>query len=261
MPNQEKTSSEELESEFLSLQAIFPDAIEQQSSYKIRVISPHESNIYVDIFIPMDYPSASPTVEVCAPSLPLCLKRQLATDLKTICDDEKGSLILYELCDASLKFFESHQKPKRENKKMDGKNTAAISSMSGSRSSINVFSGPILEDRKSVFQAHVAKIDNKTDIASILDQLNSNNKIARATHNPYAWRLSTANENEDEYDSDGEDGAGSKLSHLLEMMKAKNVVVVVSRWYGGRKLGPDRFRHICNVAKNALIDGKFISTG
>lgn len=109
--------------------------------------------------------SASPTVEVCAPSLPLCLKRQLATDLKTICDDEKGSLILYELCDASLKFFESHQKPKRENKKMDGKNTAAISSMSGSRSSINVFSGPILEDRKSVFQAHVAKIDNKADVS------------------------------------------------------------------------------------------------
>lgn len=56
MPNQEKTSSEELESEFLSLQAIFPDAIEQQSSYKIRVISSHESNTYVDIFIPMDYP-------------------------------------------------------------------------------------------------------------------------------------------------------------------------------------------------------------
>ncbi|VDN28658.1 unnamed protein product [Gongylonema pulchrum] len=40
-------------------------------------------------------------------------------------------------------------------------------------------------------------------------------------------------------------------------MKAKNVLVVVTRWYGGIHLGPDRFRHICNIARQALVDNGF----
>lgn len=36
-------------------------------------------------------------------------------------------------------------------------------------------------------------------------------------------------------------------------MDVKNVVVVVSRWYGGIQLGPDRFRHINNAARQVLI--------
>jgi len=38
-------------------------------------------------------------------------------------------------------------------------------------------------------------------------------------------------------DDDGEDGAGSRLAHLLEMRKEDGVLVVVSRWFGGIHLG------------------------
>lgn len=41
-------------------------------------------------------------------------------------------------------------------------------------------------------------------------------------------------------DDDGESGAGAKLAALLELMGANNVMIVVSRWYGGVHLGPDR---------------------
>lgn len=34
--------------------------------------------------------------------------------------------------------------------------------------------------------------------------------------------------------------------------------MVVSRWYGGIKLGPDRFKHINNCARNALDKKGFI---
>lgn len=34
-----------------------------------------------------------------------------------------------------------------------------------------------------------------------------------------------------------------------------NVLVVVSRWYGGVKLGPDRFSIINNVAREAVVEG------
>lgn len=44
-----------------------------------------------------------------------------------------------------------------------------------------------------------------------------------------------------DYDDDGEAAAGGRLLHLLQMTDARNVCVVVSRWYGGILLGPSRF--------------------
>jgi putative IMPACT (imprinted ancient) family translation regulator len=35
-------------------------------------------------------------------------------------------------------------------------------------------------------------------------------------------------------------------------LNLKNVMVVVTRWYGGVHLGPDRFRHISNAARQVL---------
>ena len=53
-------------------------------------------------------------------------------------------------------------------------------------------------------------------------------------------------------DDDGETHAGSRMLHLLEILNCQNVLVVVTRWYGGTHLGPDRFKHINNAARNVL---------
>jgi len=53
-------------------------------------------------------------------------------------------------------------------------------------------------------------------------------------------------------DDDGEDCAGSRLAHLLELRHENSVLIVVSRWYGGIQLGPKRFAHITNVARILL---------
>ena len=37
------------------------------------------------------------------------------------------------------------------------------------------------------------------------------------------------------------------------------MLVVVSRWYGGIQLGPDRFKHINNCARNVLEKCNFIT--
>lgn len=37
-------------------------------------------------------------------------------------------------------------------------------------------------------------------------------------------------------------------------MQIQDVMVVVTRWYGGIHLGPDRFRHIASAARQALVD-------
>ena len=49
-----------------------------------------------------------------------------------------------------------------------------------------------------------------------------------------------------------------RLSHLMQILEVENVVVVVTRWFGGIHLGPDRFKDINNVARNALEECGFI---
>lgn len=42
-------------------------------------------------------------------------------------------------------------------------------------------------------------------------------------------------------------------------MDAWNVIVVVSRWFGGTHIGPDRFKHINSVAREVVIKGNFVN--
>lgn len=53
-------------------------------------------------------------------------------------------------------------------------------------------------------------------------------------------------------DDDGETKAGARLLELLTILDVCDIVVVVTRWYGGSKLGADRFKHINNAARNVL---------
>jgi hypothetical protein len=59
-------------------------------------------------------------------------------------------------------------------------------------------------------------------------------------------------------DDDGESAAGGRLAHLLEILDIENVLVVVSRWYGGTLLGPDRFKLINQAARDALDKAGFL---
>ena len=58
-------------------------------------------------------------------------------------------------------------------------------------------------------------------------------------------------------DDDGETAAGGRLLHLLTMMDAWNMIVVVSRWFGGTHLGPDRFKHINSAARDVVTKSNF----
>lgn len=120
-----------------------------------------------------------------------------------------------------------------------------------------IFHGAPLTDRKSTFQAHACPVTSVEDVRSFLAILLDDRKIERAIHNMLAYRIVgdfTVKDN----DEDGEDGAGSKMSQLLELTHAENVAVVVTRWFGGILLGPDRFKHINTVARDALEQGGFL---
>eukprot|EP00898_Chlorokybus_atmophyticus_P008209 jgi/Chlat1/838/Chrsp104S01177 len=121
-------------------------------------------------------------------------------------------------------------------------------------SSISVFHGEPFTERRSTFQAHVAVVKSVDDVQLVMNELMQNKKVAAATHNIMAYRIKLEGRNTfaQDSDDDGETAAGSRLLHLLQITDACNVCVVVSRWYGGILLGPDRFKYITNAARDIL---------
>ena len=61
-----------------------------------------------------------------------------------------------------------------------------------------------------------------------------------------------------DYHDDGEGGAGIKLMYLLQDSNVKNVMVVVSRWFGGIMLGQARFMYITDAARGMLDQGGYL---
>ena len=45
-----------------------------------------------------------------------------------------------------------------------------------------------------------------------------------------------------------------RLSNVVDNEETKGIAVIVSRWYGGILLGPDRFKIISSTARNLLED-------
>jgi ubiquitin-protein ligase len=124
-----------------------------------------------------------------------------------------------------------------------------------------VLSDPFTE-KKSLFLARACHCTSVPLAQEYLNHLLTTNKRVRmATHNISAWRIRSQPAIAQDYDSDGETAAGSRLLHLLQLMDVWDVVVVVSRWYGGVKLGPDRFRIINSVAREVLVKGSFAGGG
>lgn len=104
----------------------------------------------------------------------------------------------------------------------------------------------------STFMAHAAKIKQKQDIPAVLATLLQDRPVASATHNIYAYRISSGGSIIEGQKDDGEHGASFNLLRLLREEEKENVIVIVTRWYGNQHLGPKRYERIRDSAKEAL---------
>lgn len=131
-----------------------------------------------------------------------------------------------------------------------------------------IYRGPPYHPPKSgpaeTMIAHVASVETMDHVNWVLAELLFNDKkVAKATHNMIAYRFWDAKREcwVSDNDDDGEKGAGAKLAALLEMANVTNVIVVVSRWFGGIHLGSSRFKYFASVARDALEESGFIRNG
>lgn len=123
----------------------------------------------------------------------------------------------------------------------------------------SIIHGPCILEQKSTFQAHIAPVSSLEDVDFVRNELLSDKKVAAATHNIMAYRFvdPVTGVVYHDCDDDGECAAGGRLAEMVRLMGSNNVIVVVSRWFGGVKLGPSRFKFICNTARDLLEEHGF----
>ncbi len=99
----------------------------------------------------------------------------------------------------------------------------------------------VISDRGSKYAVSGGPVRDSAGIDALLKDLVRAKKFAKATHNTWAAILPDGTPLKAD---DGESGAGMVILRMLEREGLTGHVIVVTRWYGGKHLGGDRFRHV-----------------
>lgn len=112
-----------------------------------------------------------------------------------------------------------------------------------------------LTSRASTFVAHAAKVSNANTRPSLIKQLMAERPdLETASHNAWAIRTSFGNSplvQQASFD-DGESGCGKFMLEIMKEANITNSLVVLTRWFGGVMLGPDRWRLMRECVNDAL---------
>ena len=200
--------------------------------------------------LPESYPSAQPPKPVLrSDDFTAAQCERLVDDMMRLQHGCVGVVCMYDWVQAMITTLNEHEAA-------DARHTAEACPAGPAEPharEFKLFHGEPLTDRKSVFQAHLAVISEAGDVDAVLAMLGERNKkVVTATHNMLAYRVRGRNGVLQDADDDGEKGAGKVVLQVLRGLKVVNVVVVVSRWFGGIKLGPVRFRHIARVVGDVV---------
>ena len=99
---------------------------------------------------------------------------------------------------------------------------------------VDNFAEVTYKEKSSVFVGQVYHCETENEVANILEPIKK--KHYDATHYCYAYKLITE---QFKYSNDGEPNgsAGIRILNAIEHFNLINVIVVITRYYGGTKLG------------------------
>lgn len=270
--------SEELDNELQAIQSIYgDDAIKETDLVGVYVLSIPQTEASLRLHFPLDYPASIPEIQGTEKTGDHTRKgygTYLVNTAREILEKVfiPGSVCLFDLLQevdlALTNRNESHDAPSVNEDKVEDPELLQAPARplypELQEEPFWILSNPLTE-KKSTFLARACAVKSHLQAkASIAHLLNTDKRAAKATHNITAYRIrsyasagSTSENIYQDCDDDGETAAGGRLLHLLQVMDVWDVLVVVSRWYGGVKLGPDRFSLINNVAREALVEGEW----
>ena len=108
----------------------------------------------------------------------------------------------------------------------------------------------IISDRGSKYAVSGAPCGSEEEAKALIRELKRTKKFAKATHNTWGLIGAAGPVKND----DGESGAGAIILRMLERAGLRDHLIVVTRWYGGKHLGGDRFRHVQVAVRIYLAD-------
>jgi len=103
----------------------------------------------------------------------------------------------------------------------------------------------IISDRGSKYAVSGGPCASEAEARAFIKALCRKKKFAKATHNSWAFLTAGGATKND----DGEAGAGMVILRMLEREGLQDHIVVVTRWFGGKHLGGDRFRHVQSAVR------------
>ena len=103
-----------------------------------------------------------------------------------------------------------------------------------------------LSDRGSKYAVSGGPVTTADQAKDFVKKLCRTKKFAKATHNTWAVILPDGTPIKND---DGEAGAGVVILRMLEREGLTGEIIVVTRWYGGTKLGGDRFRRVQDAVR------------
>lgn len=108
----------------------------------------------------------------------------------------------------------------------------------------------VINDLGSKYAVSGGPCASEAEAKAFLKELCRKKKFAKATHNSWALLTTDGPVKND----DGEAGAGMVILRMLEREDVRDHIIVVTRWFGGKHLGGDRFRHIQEAVRIYLAD-------
>lgn len=114
-------------------------------------------------------------------------------------------------------------------------------------------------EKKSIFIVSLKKVNSPDEAFEFINKIKE--KYIDATHNVYAFRIINKNNEYIKYNDDGEplNTAGKPCFEILNNLNINNVAVVVTRYFGGIKLGAGGLiRAYSKATKLAIIEANII---
>ncbi|KAF1830530.1 UPF0029-domain-containing protein [Decorospora gaudefroyi] len=274
------SANDAIQDEVTSLNAIFDEGTlapidEEARSYSLRL--PSLPSVTLRIEFPADYPDAPPSVLgtlSVGQDVPKGMGSRAVDVVRSVLADvyRPGEACIYDLLEeakVALEHAEEQGHLQLHDQNEDVHIEEEESDYMPPNPAIDLgpeplwIIAPALTEKKSVFLARVAPVSSPAQARQyVAHLLATDKKAARATHNMTAWRIKGPNHTTyQDCDDDGETAAGSRMLHLMQLMDVWDVMVIVTRWYGGILLGPDRFRIINTAAREALVLGGFAKDG
>lgn len=232
--------------ELAVLNEIYPNEIvyKDNSWFEIELVHEKLSPLTFQFSFPDDYPDSQPKIFLDAKWLDGHDISEITAKMYEIKEEQVLFSWIQFLKDEMSVYCEKKQKIEQE----DDVQEFIVDQTLDCR----ILSTDAYTQKKSKFVGHVAIITSIQDVKDVLQTLLSDKKIANATHNIYAYRFMDGDVVNEFHDDDGETGASQGMLYIMQRAKVLGFIVIVTRWYGGIQLGPDRFKIIKNLTRLAI---------